>query len=853
MDILYINKSNKEKEIPVKCFNNYNNEQYLCLESKIKSIKGSKPLIKIKNNKNLIYIVDANKEHYLKINCNVNIFFVLSPGSSFILESISASFKNDIDFLFNKFKNDVLLVTPGYPSEENKYLCAFIHSRVQGYKGNNFNVDVLMVTKYNLDNITFYNFEGINVCYGNYFFLRKLLLQKLYKKILIHFIDPSLLKILEMTNLSNTQVLIYSHGVDTTYRDLTLQKNYQYEINNKDEFVKCFNDKDNTIKRLNSKSNIKFIFVSNWLFKEAEEKLNIKFQNHSIVPCFIDNKLFSNTKNNLELRKKILIIRPQYNLSTYSVDICVRTILELSRKPYFNDLEFSVYGDGTEHWWLTQPISRFSNVHLYNTFLNHNSLKNVFDNHGVLLIPSRYDTQCVIACEAAMNGLVLISSNKTGIKEFISENGGMYCDTENVFEYVDCVEKLYKNSNLYLQKKKISLSEIRKNCSLENTILKDINVITNFNNVESTLIPAISKKPLLTICIPCYNVAKYIIQILCKFLECKNSNCLEVLIINDGSKDNLKTIVTDFINKNSSNKNNIIFKLINKKNGGHGSAINTAIKMATGEFFKVLDGDDYFIPEELDKLIEVLKTSKTDVVLSDYIEDNQYTGDIKIINNIKLNPGTIYKVDDCCYDNYGFYGDLKIGFQLHTITIKTELLKNCGLQIEENCYYDDIVYDYICLKISDTLSYYPIHAYNYCVGNPSQSISLSSITKNLPMHIKVTKRIISEYNKMDLTPGKQYLIKSKLIPHLCFFNYYNIFRTKNKELFDQFNVILSNYKEFYYSRSIISDKIILYRNFGFLFKYDDYLRQKYNKLKNRFFAKTIIKHLRKIVYSKDTK
>ena len=86
----------------------------------------------------------------------------------------------------------------------------------------------------------------------------------------------------------------------------------------------------------------------------------------------------------------------------------------------------------------------------------------------------------------------------------------------------------------------------------------------------------------LTISIAAYNVEKYIKETL-DSLICKNMNLLEVLIIDDGSKDN-----TDKIAKKYEEKYKGVFKVISKKNGGYGSTINTGVEYATGKYFKQL-------------------------------------------------------------------------------------------------------------------------------------------------------------------------------------------------------------------------------------------------------------------------
>lgn len=87
----------------------------------------------------------------------------------------------------------------------------------------------------------------------------------------------------------------------------------------------------------------------------------------------------------------------------------------------------------------------------------------------------------------------------------------------------------------------------------------------------------------LTVIVPVYNMEKYIRQ------------CLEslvigggVLVVLDGSKDGSAEIAYEFVEQYPDT-----FRIIYKANGGHGSAINTGLMMASGEYVKILDSDDW--------------------------------------------------------------------------------------------------------------------------------------------------------------------------------------------------------------------------------------------------------------------
>lgn len=90
-------------------------------------------------------------------------------------------------------------------------------------------------------------------------------------------------------------------------------------------------------------------------------------------------------------------------------------------------------------------------------------------------------------------------------------------------------------------------------------------------------------KKVITIVIPTYNMEKYLSNCLESFIYDKQTNDIEVLIVNDGSKDNSINIANEYAKKYPN-----IFKVIEKENGGHGSTINAGLKVATGKYFKLI-------------------------------------------------------------------------------------------------------------------------------------------------------------------------------------------------------------------------------------------------------------------------
>ncbi len=104
----------------------------------------------------------------------------------------------------------------------------------------------------------------------------------------------------------------------------------------------------------------------------------------------------------------------------------------------------------------------------------------------------------------------------------------------------------------------------------------------------------------LSICVPTYNRAKYLERLL-KNIECQNLNEIEVVIVNDGSKDNTNEIIQLY-------KNKVKIIYFEQENQGRSNALKKAIQIATGEFTLIMDDEDLFKENSLLLIIKNLKT-----------------------------------------------------------------------------------------------------------------------------------------------------------------------------------------------------------------------------------------------------
>lgn len=118
--------------------------------------------------------------------------------------------------------------------------------------------------------------------------------------------------------------------------------------------------------------------------------------------------------------------------------------------------------------------------------------------------------------------------------------------------------------------------------------------------------PANSKTPLVSVVVPIFNVADYLVKCIQSLLDQAYTN-LEIILIDDGSTDNSPEICRRFAERDSR------IRVIHKRNGGLSDARNTGIEMARGEYIAFLDGDDYVHQDFIKILIEQAIRNDVDI------------------------------------------------------------------------------------------------------------------------------------------------------------------------------------------------------------------------------------------------
>ena len=250
-------------------------------------------------------------------------------------------------------------------------------------------------------------------------------------------------------------------------------------------------------------------------------------------------------------------------------------------------------------------------------------------------------------------------------------------------------------------------------------------------------------KKILSISVAAYNTEECLNRCLDSFLIKEIMGEIDVIIVNDGSVDHTKEIAEEYQAKYPG-----VFRVINKENGGHGSTINASVEIAKGEFFKTVDSDDWVESKGLIELVSFLSDSNADIVFSPY-----YEIDAKSLNKTRK---------EFVKDKIGFVGK-EIGVEsvadqlipcMHTMTIRTDLIRRSTYRLDHNCYYVDAEYVAYYLINAKKVALLEQPVYDYLLGTETQSMNVRQLQKNRNDHYRVCQSLISfyeaEFGMMDL-------------------------------------------------------------------------------------------------------
>ena len=242
-----------------------------------------------------------------------------------------------------------------------------------------------------------------------------------------------------------------------------------------------------------------------------------------------------------------------------------------------------------------------------------------------------------------------------------------------------------------------------------------------------------NKIPLISIILPIYNAEKYIERAL-KSLINQNYKNIEILCIDDGSKDNSYNIIKEFKDER--------IKLFRQENSGPAKARNVGLSNSKGEYIMFCDADDWYETNMCELMLETIIKQNVDFVICGCNIVDTYNTSIRSKEEFNY-----FKLKFNGYCNIGIYEFLMLNSMLWNKIFKKKIIDEYNIKFIDGYEHDDynFFYKYLCCSNHFYSIYNKI--YNYEISNPQSVMSLY-FTNNIKPEKKLDF-LYSHHNLID--------------------------------------------------------------------------------------------------------
>lgn len=248
---------------------------------------------------------------------------------------------------------------------------------------------------------------------------------------------------------------------------------------------------------------------------------------------------------------------------------------------------------------------------------------------------------------------------------------------------------------------------------------------------------------LISFAIPSYNSENYLHHCVDTILS--GGEDVEIIIVNDGSKDGTAAIADEYAAKYPT-----IVKAVHKPNGGHGSGVNRGLQEATGLYYKVVDSDDWVDEKALATVISTIKGHiekgiEPDMYLTNFVYDHAQDN-TQYVRQWRKN----FPVNQFCTwnDVKSFHGSEVI--LMHNVMFKTEVVRASGTVLPEHTFYVDNYFAFRPLPLLKSIFYLDVDLYHYFIGRDDQSVNIKNMTKRYDQQIRVMRYMLDSYSYEEI-------------------------------------------------------------------------------------------------------
>ncbi|WP_373526857.1 glycosyltransferase family 2 protein [Nostoc sp.] len=240
-----------------------------------------------------------------------------------------------------------------------------------------------------------------------------------------------------------------------------------------------------------------------------------------------------------------------------------------------------------------------------------------------------------------------------------------------------------------------------------------------------------------SIIIPAYNTEAYIGRAIESALE-QTLNDIEVIIVDDGSSDKTVEVAKSFTDQR-------LKVIVNQQNLGAAAARNRALRVAQGEWIAVLDSDDWYAPERLEKLVSLANERDADMIADDLylINDGETSPWSTLIKESGERIDKIRQIDIVYFVETDVFGQPGLHLGLSKPLFKREFLVKHGIEYDEAIRMgQDFWLDMKCL-IKGARFFIEPKPYYFYRSRPGSLVNQSSLPR-INQYCKATNSFMQE-------------------------------------------------------------------------------------------------------------
>ncbi|HYW21787.1 MAG TPA: glycosyltransferase family 2 protein [Nodularia sp. (in: cyanobacteria)] len=290
-------------------------------------------------------------------------------------------------------------------------------------------------------------------------------------------------------------------------------------------------------------------------------------------------------------------------------------------------------------------------------------------------------------------------------------------------------------------------------------------------------------KPDVSVIIPAYNTENYISKAIDSALNQTLSN-IEIIVVDDASSDQTLEMVRKFNDQR-------LKILVNQKNLGISATRNRALRAAEGKWVAVLDSDDWYAPERLEKLLQVAYSENADMVADNlyFIEDGQDYPWGTLISESGESINQIKLIEPVYFVETDVYGKQSLHLGLSKPIFNRDFLIRNSIEYDEILTInEDFWLDLQCLVYGAKFIFLPESYYFY--RSRSGSLIYSSPKKTLELSCNKTREFMAKEDTVNRNPNLAKALFKKLTICQQYLAYYRVIEPIKKKQYLQFLIQL---------------------------------------------------------------